>query len=63
MEPVLGTEPGLITEIFPFKCRIVPTSEKYIKLIREIKKFNSYLALEDFTSQPYSPTGLMPRGH
>ena len=35
--PVLATKPVLIAHPFPFKCRIVPRSEKHAKLIRKFE--------------------------
>ena len=37
IEPLLGTKSGLIAHPFPFKCRIVPRSEKHAKLIRKVE--------------------------
>ncbi|KAJ5698623.1 cytochrome P450 [Penicillium macrosclerotiorum] len=37
IEPVVGTTTGLVAHPLPFKCQIVPRSEKYVHLIRHVE--------------------------
>ncbi|CAI7591607.1 unnamed protein product [Penicillium glandicola] len=37
IEPVVGTTTGLVAHPLPFKCDIVPRSEKHVELIRQVE--------------------------